>query len=198
MRQPQDGGMKLALFIVVILVACANELVLSVKKEQDEAMSAASLAPETLREKLANLLAPVLALLYIVALPLAFIALLRLLFVFAPALALALALMLLVPATSRLLRRKAGFSRVEFRGSQASEVPPCEPRTAPGSGRSRHCPSALHTAQALKLRKGSQPAIAPQPSFPGPVRITEVSSKPVFRAKAAVGHIEPRGYIDTD
>jgi hypothetical protein len=124
MRQPQDGDMKLALFIVVVLVACANELVLGVKKEQDEAMSAASLAPETLRETLANLLAPVLALLYIVALPLAFIALLCMLFVFAPALALAPALMLLMPATNRLLRRNAGLSRVEFRGSRASEVPP--------------------------------------------------------------------------
>jgi hypothetical protein len=116
--------MKFALFIVVVLVACANELVLGVKKEQDEAMSAASSAPETLRETLANLLAPVLALLYIVALPLAFIALLWMLFVFAPALALALSLMLLMPATSRLLRRKAGFSCVEFRGSRASEAPP--------------------------------------------------------------------------
>ena len=116
--------MKLALFIVVVLVACANELVLGVKREQDEAMSAASLAPETLRETLANLLAPVLALLYIVALPLAFIALLRMLFVFAPALALAPALMLLIPAAGRLLRRKAGFSGVELRGSPASEVPP--------------------------------------------------------------------------
>ena len=116
--------MKLALFIVVVLVVCANELVLNVKKEQDEAMSAASLAPETLRETLANLLAPVLTLLYIVALPLAFIALLCMLFVFARSLALALALMLLIPATTRLLRRKGGFSCVEFRGSRASEVPP--------------------------------------------------------------------------
>ena len=146
--------MKLAVFIVVVLIACANELVLSVKQEQDEAASAASSAPETLRETLANLLAPVLALLYIVALPLAFIALLCMFLVFAPALALALALMLLLAATGRLLRRKAGFSRVEFRGSQASEVPPCEPRTAPGSGRSRHCPLALHAAQALKFRNG--------------------------------------------
>jgi len=116
--------MKLALFIVVVLVACANELVLGVKKEQDEAMSAASFAPAAWRETLANLLAPVLALLYIIALPLAFIALLCMLFVFAPALALALALMLLIPATSRLLRRKAGFSCVQSRGSRASEVPP--------------------------------------------------------------------------
>jgi len=116
--------MKLALFIVVVLVACANELVLGVKKEQDEAMSAASSAPGTLRETLANLLAPVLLLLYIVALPLAFIALLCMLFVLAPALALALALRLLIPATSRLLRRKAGFPGVEFRGSRVSEVPP--------------------------------------------------------------------------
>jgi hypothetical protein len=115
--------MKLAVFIVVVLIACANELVLSVKQEQDEAASAASSAPETLRETLANLLAPVLALLYIVALPLAFIALLCMFLVFAPALALALALMLLLAATGRLLRRKAGSGGVEFRRSRPSEVP---------------------------------------------------------------------------
>jgi hypothetical protein len=93
--------MKGALFTVVILVACANELVLGVIKHQD----APSLASETWRETLANLLAPLLELLYIVALPLAFIALLCMLVVFAPALALALALMLLILATGRLLRR---------------------------------------------------------------------------------------------
>jgi hypothetical protein len=68
--------MKLALFTVAVLTACANELVLSVKKEQDEAMNAPSVTPETLRETLAHLLAPVLELLYLVFLPLAFVALL--------------------------------------------------------------------------------------------------------------------------
>jgi hypothetical protein len=93
--------MRLAVFTVVVLVACANEFVLGAVKDQD----ATSSAPKTWRETLANLLAPLLELLYILALPLAFVALLCMLFVFAPALALALALMLLISATSRLLRR---------------------------------------------------------------------------------------------
>jgi hypothetical protein len=96
--------MKLALFIVAVLTVCANELVLDVMKEQD-ATKAPSIAPETWREKLANLLAPLLELLYIVALLLAFTALVCTFLVFAPAMALALALMLLIPATGRLLRR---------------------------------------------------------------------------------------------
>jgi hypothetical protein len=73
--------MKLVLFIVAILTTCANELVLGVIKEQD-AMKAPSISPATLREKLANVLEPVLTLLYIVVLPLAFIALLCALCVF--------------------------------------------------------------------------------------------------------------------
>ena len=68
--------MKVALLTVAVLVACANELVLSVKNEQDQALSARSASPETLRATLANLLAPMLELLYIVVLPLAFVALL--------------------------------------------------------------------------------------------------------------------------
>jgi hypothetical protein len=64
-----------------------------------------SISPATLREKLANVLEPVLTLLYIVVLPLAFIALLCELCVFAPIQALVLVLMLLVPATGWLLRR---------------------------------------------------------------------------------------------
>jgi hypothetical protein len=96
--------MKLALFTVAILTTCANELVLGVMKEQD-AMKAPSISPETLRERLANVLEPVLTLLYIVILPLAFIALLCALCVFAPIQALVLVLMLLIPATSWLLRR---------------------------------------------------------------------------------------------
>jgi len=67
--------MKLALFTVAVLAACANELVLSVKKERDQAMNAPSASPVTLRETLAHLLAPVLELLYIVLLPVAFVAL---------------------------------------------------------------------------------------------------------------------------
>jgi hypothetical protein len=96
--------MKVALFIVVVLVACANELVLGVKKQQDEAMNEPSAAPETLRETLAHLLAPVLELLYIVALPVAFVALLCMLCIFAPRQALAPALMLLIPAAVWVLR----------------------------------------------------------------------------------------------
>jgi hypothetical protein len=96
--------MKLALFTVAILTTCANELVLGVMKEQD-AMKAPTISPETLRERLANVLEPVLTLLYIVILPLAFIALLCALCVFAPIQALVLVLMLLIPATSWLLRR---------------------------------------------------------------------------------------------
>jgi hypothetical protein len=68
--------MKLALFTVAVLAACANELVLSVKKEQDQAMNAPAISPVTLRETLAHLLAPVLELLYIVVFPVAFAALL--------------------------------------------------------------------------------------------------------------------------
>jgi hypothetical protein len=96
--------MKRALFIVAILTACANELVLGVIKEQD-AMEASSISPETWRERLTHVLEPVLTLLYIVVLPLAFIALLCTLCVFAPIQALVLVLMLLIPATSWLLRR---------------------------------------------------------------------------------------------
>jgi hypothetical protein len=68
--------MKLALFTVAVLAACANELVLSVKEEQDQAMNAPSASPLTLRETLAQLLAPMLELSYILALPVAFAALL--------------------------------------------------------------------------------------------------------------------------
>jgi hypothetical protein len=88
--------MRLALFTVAVFFACADELVLGVKQEQDEAIRAPSSGPETLRETLVHLLAPLLELLHIVALPLAFIALLCMVFVFAPTLALALALMLLL------------------------------------------------------------------------------------------------------
>src|SRR5215472_6250272 len=95
----QDASMKVALLAVAVLTACANELVLSVRKEQDQAMSARSASPETLRETLADLLAPVLELLYIVLLPLAFVALLYALCVFAPGQAIALILMLLISAT---------------------------------------------------------------------------------------------------
>ena len=96
--------MKLALITVAILTACANELVLGVMKEQD-AMKEPSISPETLRETLAHVLEPMLTLLYIVVLPLAFIALLCALFVFAPIQALVLVLMLLISATGWLLRR---------------------------------------------------------------------------------------------
>jgi hypothetical protein len=97
--------MKFVVFTVVVLAACANELVLRVKKEQDEAITSLSAAPETLRETLANVLAPVLELLYIVVLPLAFIALVCALCIFAPSQALLLLLMLLILATRWLLRR---------------------------------------------------------------------------------------------
>ena len=103
-RRLQDGTVRLALFTVIVLIACANELVLGVLKEQDAAKTP-STAPESWRETLAHLLAPVLELLYIVFLPLAFIALVCTLCVFAPAQALALVLMLLVPATGWLIRR---------------------------------------------------------------------------------------------
>jgi hypothetical protein len=96
--------MKLALITVAIVTVCANELVLGVMKEQD-AMKAPSIAPQTLRETLAHVLEPVLTLLYIVVLPLAFIALLCALCVFAPIQALVLVLMLLISATGWLLRR---------------------------------------------------------------------------------------------
>ena len=96
--------MKLVVFTVVVLTACANELVLRVKKEQDEAITSLSTAPETLRETLANVLAPVLELLYIVVLPLAFIALVCALCIFAPRQALALLLMLLILGTRWVLR----------------------------------------------------------------------------------------------
>lgn len=96
--------MKLALFTVAVLTACANELVLSAKKKEDEAMNALSAAPETLRETLAHLLAPMLELLYIVALPLAFVALLCALCVFAPRQACALVLLPLIPAIGWLRR----------------------------------------------------------------------------------------------
>jgi hypothetical protein len=95
--------MKLAVLTVVVLAVFANELVLGVLKEQD-AMKATSLAPVTWQETLANFLAPVLELLYIIVLPLAFIALLCALCVFASAWALVLVLMLLIAAAGRMLR----------------------------------------------------------------------------------------------
>ena len=96
--------MKLALFTIALLTTCANELVLSVRAEQD-AMKARSIAPETWRETLAHALEPVLMLVYIIVLPLAIIALLWALCVFAPVQAFVLILMLLIPATSWLCRR---------------------------------------------------------------------------------------------
>ena len=90
--------MKLALFIVAFLTVCANELVLGVKKKQDEVMNAPSVTPETLRETLAHLLAPVLELLYIAVLPLSFVALLYALCVSAPRQAFTLIFLLLIPA----------------------------------------------------------------------------------------------------
>jgi hypothetical protein len=96
--------MKLALFTIALLTTCANELVLSVRKEQD-AMKALSIAPETWRETLAHVLEPVLTLLYIIVLPLAIVALLWALCVFAPVQAVVFILMLLIPATSWLCRR---------------------------------------------------------------------------------------------
>jgi hypothetical protein len=96
--------MKLALFIVAILTTCANELVLGVMKDQD-AMKAPSISPETWRETLAHVLEPVLTLLYVLALPFAFVALLCALCVFAPVQALVLVLLLLISATGWLLRR---------------------------------------------------------------------------------------------
>ena len=102
--RPQDGGMKLALFTIAVIATCANELVLSVRKEQD-AMKAPSITPETWRETLAQVLEPVLTLAYIVIFPLAIVALLWALCVFAPIQAFVLVLMLLIPATGWLLRR---------------------------------------------------------------------------------------------
>src|SRR6516165_98130 len=100
----QDGSMKIALFTVVALAACANELVLAVKEKRD-AMSIHSAAPESRLESLAHVLKPVLTLLYILILPLAVAALVCALSVFAPTQALVLVLMLLIPATGWLLRR---------------------------------------------------------------------------------------------
>jgi len=102
--RPQDGGMKFALFALAVLATCANELVLSVRKEQD-AMKARSITPETWRETLAQVLEPLLTLTYIVIFPLAILALLWALCVFAPIQAFVLVLMLLIPATGWLLRR---------------------------------------------------------------------------------------------
>jgi len=90
--------MKLALFTIAVLTVCANELVLAVKKKQDEVLNAPSATPETLPETLAQLLAPVLELLYIAVLPLAFVALLYALCVSAPRQAFALVLLLVIPA----------------------------------------------------------------------------------------------------
>ena len=103
-ERPQDGGMRFALFTIAFLATCANELVLSVRKEQD-AMMARSIAPETWRETLAQVLEPLLTLTYIVIFPLAILALLWALCVFAPIQAFVLVLMLLIPATGWLLRR---------------------------------------------------------------------------------------------
>ena len=100
----QDGSMKLAVFTVVALAACANELVLAAKEKRD-AMSIHSAAPESRLETLAQVLKPVLTLLYIVILPLALAVLVCALSVFAPTQALVLVLMLLIPATGWLLRR---------------------------------------------------------------------------------------------
>jgi hypothetical protein len=97
--------MKLALFAVVALTVCANELVLGALKEQD-AMKASSITPETWRETLATLLAPVLELLYIVVLPLAFIALLCTLCVFASAWALVLVVLTLLITAARWVLRE--------------------------------------------------------------------------------------------
>ena len=96
--------MKLALFTVAALTACANELVLAAKAKRD-AMSIHSAAPDSWLDTLAQLLKPVLTLLYIVILPLAVAALVCALSVFAPTQALVLLLMLLIPATGWLLRR---------------------------------------------------------------------------------------------
>ena len=96
--------MKLALFAVAALAVVANELVLGVLKEQD-AMKASSAGPEGWRATLAELLAPVLELLYLVALPLALVALVCVLCVIAPRLALVLVLLLLITATRWVLRR---------------------------------------------------------------------------------------------
>lgn len=96
--------MKLALFTVAALAACANELVLSANKKRD-AMSIHSAVPESRLETLAHVLKPVLTLLYILVLPLAVAALVCALSVFAPTLALVLVLMLLIPATGWLVRR---------------------------------------------------------------------------------------------
>ncbi|MBV8405452.1 MAG: hypothetical protein JO203_14790 [Gammaproteobacteria bacterium] len=96
--------MKLALLTVAVLTVCANELVLGVLKERD-AMEASCVTPVTWRETLADLLAPVLELLYIVALPLAFAALLCALCVFAASQGPVLLLSLLILATGWLLRR---------------------------------------------------------------------------------------------
>jgi hypothetical protein len=100
----QDGSMKLALFAIAVLATCANELVLSVRKEQD-AMKARAITPETWRETLAQVLEPVLTVAYIIIFPLAIVALLWALCVFAPIQAFVLVLMLLIPAAGWLLRR---------------------------------------------------------------------------------------------
>ena len=100
----QDVSMKLALFTVVALAVCANELVLAVKEKRD-AMSIHPAAPASRLETLADVLKPVLTLLYILILPLAVAALVCALSVFAPTQALVLVLMLLIPAAGWLLRR---------------------------------------------------------------------------------------------
>jgi len=70
-------------------------------------LNAPSAAPETVREALTVVLKPVLALLYITALPLALAALLWALWVFAPVQALVLGVLLLMSAIGRLLRQRA-------------------------------------------------------------------------------------------
>jgi hypothetical protein len=104
LMRPHDCAMKLALFVVAVLTVCANELVLGVRKEQD-AMKAGSIDPMTWRETLADLLAPVLELVYIVALPLACVAVLCALCVFAATQALVIVLVLLAAGVGSLLQR---------------------------------------------------------------------------------------------
>jgi hypothetical protein len=99
--------MKIALLTLAVLTACASELVIDVQAAQDGALNAPSAAPESVREGLAVVLKPVLALLYITALPLALAALVWALWVFAPVQALVLGVLLLMPAIGRLLRQRA-------------------------------------------------------------------------------------------
>jgi hypothetical protein len=97
--------MKIALLTLAVLTVYASEMVIDVQAEQDGASSAPSAAADTVREALAVVLKPVLALLYITVLPLAFAALVWAFCVFAPLQALVLGL-LLIPAVGRLLRQR--------------------------------------------------------------------------------------------